>query len=93
MDDDVEGEVEVEEEESSDIGALKEPVDQVHQDPQVDDPKLAEQLGSLSVEDDLAVKQSSAMTESNLALLDPSQDQAAVARKVKTKKKAAGWAI
>ncbi|KAK5121468.1 hypothetical protein LTR85_005301 [Meristemomyces frigidus] len=64
----------------------------VQEDPQVDDPKLAEQLGSLSVEDDLAVKPINP-ADYGLIPLDLPQDPDGVAEKVKTKKKATGWAI
>jgi RIO kinase 2 len=67
----------------------------IPQDPQVDDPRLAEELGSLTVEDDQASKEpeSIAPANSGLALLELSHDPDVVARKLKTKKKAAGWAI
>lgn len=68
------------------------------QDVQVDDPKLAEEIGSLTVEDDLAVKQPSPEgvgRHQNFAFepLEISHDPDVVAEKVKTKKKKAGWAI
>jgi RIO kinase 2 len=68
----------------------------IPQDPQVDDPKLAEELGSLSVEDSQVTKEP--LPESipaNLATmpLELSHDPDVIARKVKSKKKAAGWAI
>ena len=68
------------------------------QDVQVDEPKLAEEIGSLTVEDDLAVKQPSAEEvgrRQNFAFepLEISHDPDVVAEKVKTKKKKAGWAI
>lgn len=68
------------------------------QDVQVDEPKLAEEIGSLTVEDDLAVKQPSAEEvgrHQNFAFepLEISHDPDVVAEKVKTKKKKAGWAI
>lgn len=64
----------------------------VQQDPQVDDPKLAEQLGSLTVDDHLAVKPVG-RADYGLTPLDLPQDPDIVAEKVKTKKKASGWAI
>jgi RIO kinase 2 len=67
----------------------------IPQDPQVDDPRLAEELGSLTVEYDQASQQpeSIAPAYSGLASLELSHDPDVVARKLKTKKKAAGWAI
>lgn len=62
------------------------------QDPQVDDPKLAEDLGSLSMGDDLAVKPAS-RADLGLMPLELPRDPDVVAQKVHTKKKAAGWAI
>jgi len=66
----------------------------IFQDPQVDDPKLAEELGSLSVEDDMMAKIPDA-SPSNFGMmpLEISHDPDVVAQKVKSKKKAAGWAI
>lgn len=66
----------------------------IPQDPQVDDPRLAEELGSLSVEDGQVSKEPEA-TPVNLGTmpLELSHDPDVVARKVKSKKKAAGWAI
>lgn len=63
-------------------------------DPQVDDPRLAEELGSLSVEDGPAPKEFES-TPVNLGTmpLELSHDPDVIARKVKSKKKAAGWAI
>jgi RIO kinase 2 len=67
----------------------------IPQDPQVDDPRLAEELGSLTVEDDQAFQEpeSIAPANSGLASLELSHDPDVMARKLKTKKKAAGWAI
>jgi RIO kinase 2 len=67
----------------------------IPQDPQVDDPMLAEELGSLTVGDDQAFQEpeSIAPANSGLASLELSHDPDVVARKLKTKKKAAGWAI
>jgi RIO kinase 2 len=67
----------------------------IPQDPQVDDPRLAEELGSLTVGDDQAFQEpeSIAPANSGLASLELSHDPDVVARKLKTKKKAAGWAI
>lgn len=71
----------------------------IPQDPQVDDPRLAEELGSLSVQDDQAkVDQTPKepdgnVTDLGMAPLELSQDPNVVAQKVKSKKKAAGWAI
>ncbi|GAB1730301.1 hypothetical protein NU195Hw_g8534t2 [Hortaea werneckii] len=64
----------------------------VQQDPEIDDPKLADQLGSLSVQDDFAVKPPT-RADFGLAPLDLQSDADAVAEKVKSKKKASGWAI
>ena len=64
----------------------------VQEDPQIDDPKLAEQLGSLTVEDHLAAKPQ-ARADFGLAPLDLQSDADVVAEKVKSKKKASGWAI
>ena len=67
--------------------------EQLLQDRQVDDPKLAEDLGALTVEDDLAVK-APTIRDYGLQALDlPNTDPDVVAEKVRTKKKAAGWAI
>lgn len=66
--------------------------DEVPSDPQVDDPKLAEELGSLTMEDDLSVKPMYGR-DFGFEPLDLPQEPDAVAEKVKTKKKAAGWAI
>jgi RIO kinase 2 len=63
------------------------------QAPQLDSHTLPEELASLSVQDDLSVKQPDSMTAANLASLEMSYGADVVARKVKTKKKAAGWAI
>jgi len=70
------------------------------QDVQVDDPKLAEEMGSLAVEDDLAAEQPSADVDDtgrhhNFAFepLEISHDPDVVAEKQRTKKKKAGWAI
>ena len=64
------------------------------QDPQVDDPKLAEEIGSLSVQDDQTLQEPEAIP-ANLGTmpLELSHDPDVVAKKVKSKKKAAGWAI
>lgn len=64
----------------------------VQEDPQVDDPKLAEQLGSLDVEDDLAVKPINP-ADYGLVPLDFPQEPDAVTEKVRVNKKATGWAI
>ncbi|RMZ33472.1 hypothetical protein D0859_02400 [Hortaea werneckii] len=64
----------------------------VQQDPEVDDPKLVDQLGSLSVQDEFAVKPPT-RADFGLAPLDLQSDADAVAEKVKSKKKASGWAI
>lgn len=66
----------------------------IPQDPQVDDPKLAEELGSLSVQDDRAINEIAGDEEGvSMAPLELSHDPNVVAKKVKSKKKAAGWAI
>jgi RIO kinase 2 len=64
------------------------------QELQMDDPKLAEELGSLSVEDSQVPKEPES-TPATLATmpLELSHDPDVIARKVKSKKKAAGWAI
>lgn len=66
----------------------------IPQDPQVDDPRLAEELGSLSVQDDQVAKDpSGGIAGLGMMPLEISHDPDVVAQKVKTKKKAAGWAI
>lgn len=64
------------------------------QDPQVDDPKLAEEIGSLSMQDDQTPKEPE-IVPANLGTmpLELSHDPDVIAKKVKSKKKAAGWAI
>ncbi|TLD11470.1 hypothetical protein E2P81_ATG10181 [Venturia nashicola] len=64
------------------------------QDPQVDDPKLAEEIGSLSMQDDQTPKEPE-VVPANLGTmpLELSHDPDVIAKKVKSKKKAAGWAI
>lgn len=64
------------------------------QDPQVDDPKLAEEIGSLSMQDDQTPKEPE-LIPANLGTmpLELSHDPDVIAKKVKSKKKAAGWAI
>jgi RIO kinase 2 len=66
----------------------------IPQDLQVDDPRLAEELGSLSVGDSEVSKEPES-TPVNLATmpLELSHDPDVIARKVKSKKKAAGWAL
>lgn len=65
--------------------------DDALQDKQVDDPKLVEELGSLSV-GDLAVKPAS-RADFGLVPLELSQESDVVAQKVHANKKATGWAI
>lgn len=66
----------------------------IPQDPQVDDPRLAEELGSLSVNDVQESKEPEAAPATLGTMpLELSQDPDVIARKVKSKKKAAGWAI
>jgi RIO kinase 2 len=66
----------------------------IPQDPQVDDPRLAEELGSLSVKDSREVREQEGTSASlGLMSLELSHDPDVVARKLKSKKKAAGWAI
>jgi RIO kinase 2 len=66
----------------------------IPQDPQVDDPRLAEELGSLSVKDSPEVREQEGTSASlGLMSLELSHDPDVVARKLKSKKKAAGWAI
>lgn len=67
-------------------------VDEVPGDVQVDDPKLVEQLGSLTTEDNLSVKPLSA-ADYGLTPFDLPKESDIRAEKVHTKKKAAGWAI
>jgi RIO kinase 2 len=76
------------------VEALADEDGSIPQDPQVDDPKLAEELGSLTVEDDPVMKIPDA-SPSNFEMmpLELSHDPDVVAQKVKSKKKAAGWAI
>ena len=63
-------------------------------DPQVDGPRLAEQMGSLSMSDELAVKPLNTAAGYGLMPLElPSQNPDLAAQQVRTKKKAAGWAI
>lgn len=64
------------------------------QDPQVDDPKLAEEIGSLSMQDEKTPKEPEVVS-ANLGTmpLELSHDPDVIAKKVKSKKKAAGWAI
>ncbi|GAB7361658.1 hypothetical protein MBLNU230_g1708t1 [Neophaeotheca triangularis] len=83
--DEADGDVTVDEAEGQEIDGLP-------SDPQVDDPKLTEELGSLSVEDDLSLKPIDGK-DFGLEPLDLPQEPDVVAEKVKTKKKAAGWAI
>ncbi|KAK4617825.1 Serine/threonine-protein kinase rio2 [Fulvia fulva] len=59
---------------------------------QIDDPALAEDLGGLSVEDDVAAKQY-VPADFRLEPLELSHDPDVVAEKVRSKKKATGWAI
>ena len=66
--------------------------DGIEESLQVDDPKLAEELGSLSLESDLAVKPVNAADYGFMPLELP-QDPDVVAEKIHSKKKAAGWAI
>lgn len=62
------------------------------QDPQLDDPKLAEEIGDLSVED-FQVPAPYNAANFGLQPLELSHDTDAVVEKVRTKKKASGWAI
>ncbi|KAK4544974.1 hypothetical protein LTR36_003879 [Oleoguttula mirabilis] len=90
-DDEVDGE-EGEEDEDDQEAEHEVAEEDVQGDPQVDDLKLAEQLGSLNVEDDLAVKPVN-LADYGLMPIDLPQDPDGVAEKAKTKKKATGWAI
>ncbi|KAK3684360.1 Serine/threonine-protein kinase rio2 [Vermiconidia calcicola] len=78
--------------EEVDIG-LREDGEQA-EDPQVDDPKLAEEIGGLSLGEceDLAVKPVGA-ADFGLMPIELDHDPDVVSEKVHTKKKAAGWAI
>lgn len=91
------------EDEEEDRGAESEEVDEAAlndglsnddalQDPQVDDPKLAEGIGGLTIRDDLAVKPAR-RGDFGLTPLELPHESDAVAQKVHSKKKAAGWAI
>ena len=85
-----EGEAEEDEDLEDDEDDEEEDVEEV---PEVDDPKLAEQLGSLSVDDDdLAVKPLHS-ADYGLVPFDLPSEHNATAEKVRTKKKATGWAI
>ncbi|KAI5273486.1 RIO1-domain-containing protein [Aureobasidium subglaciale] len=103
--DDSEEESEEEEDEVADSQAAKEDqteqelAEQTHadslEDPQVDDPKLAEELGSLGPQDSAP-----ALTAANLAkhleplnLQDQQDEYNATVEQQKKKKKAAGWSI
>lgn len=66
--------------------------DDLAQDPQVEDPKLAERLEELAIPEDLAVKPVG-KRDLGLMPLELPQEQDVVAQKVHSKKKAAGWAI
>lgn len=89
--------IEEENEEDEEIDAEDEDQDGVDekrsipQDAQVDDPQLAELLGSLEVGDDLAVKPAS--RDFGLMPLELPQEPDVAVQKMHTKKKAAGWAI
>ncbi|KAK5165095.1 Serine/threonine-protein kinase rio2 [Saxophila tyrrhenica] len=63
------------------------------QDPQVDDPKLAEEIGGLSLGDDLAVKPLDRGRDFGLMPLEVPSEPDIAAEKVHSKKKASGWAI
>lgn len=62
------------------------------EDPQLADPKLAEQIDGLSVDDGLTAQQYSSL-DFGLQPLPRDADADDVAEKVRTKKKASGWAI
>lgn len=62
------------------------------EEPQVDDPKLVQEIGSLSMKDDLSMKPYSAASF-GLEPLELQHDPDVAAEKVRTKKKASGWAI
>ena len=66
--------------------------DNVIEEAQLDDPKLAEEVGNLSIEDDLAVKPVSG-ADFGLTPLEMSHDPEVVAEKIYSRKKAGGWAI
>lgn len=59
-------------------------------DLQMDDPKLAEEVGGLSLDDELVVKP---LRDLGLMPLDMRTDPDVAAEKVQAKKKAAGWVI
>ena len=86
-----EGDVE-EHENEGDVDEEREDKDAVSKDPQVDDPKLVEEIGGLSIHDDLAVKPMNPR-DFGLMPLEMAHDPDAVAEKIHSKKKAAGWAI
>lgn len=60
---------------------------------QVDDPELAEEIDGLSLSDDLPVKPVRGLRDSGLEPLELPSEPDVVAEKVRSKKKAAGWAI
>lgn len=62
------------------------------EDPQVDDAKLAEEIDTLSVQDQMPANPYS-LSDFGLQPLELSQDPDVAAEKVRTKKKATGWAI
>lgn len=72
---------------------LGEDAEEIPKDPQVDDPTLAEQLGSLSVKKEDYAVQPVRSTDYALMPLDLPDDRDVIAEKAHAKKKAAGWAI
>ena len=91
-DGEVSSEEEVEDGEEDDAEQEAGEEEDVQEDPQVDDTELVEQLGSLTMGNDLAVKPLSP-ADYGMMPLDLQSDPSAVAEKVKSKKKATGWAI
>lgn len=79
--------------EEDDEGAEDDDEDAVEsEDPQVDDAKLAEEIDTISVQDRMAAS-SYGLSDFGLQPLELSQDPDVAAEKVRTKKKATGWAI
>jgi RIO kinase 2 len=78
--------------ENQDEVELEEDEDGLPEDPQVDDPRLAEEIGGLAIGDDLAVKPMSGR-DFGLMPLEIQHDPDVAAEKLHNKKKAAGWAI
>lgn len=72
---------------------LDDDAEAIPEDPQVDDPKLVEQLGSLSLRNEDYAVRPVRPADYGLMPLDLPDDRDVVAEKIHAKKKAAGWAI